>query len=100
MRDAVVVAEQLQRQCRRGDSHAVETSARSVCKRNWPQAALISWPFSRRSVAATPCSRKIDKNFSCRLRDGRDHCKPSTKLYGIKFTFAESRFARFARICG
>src|SRR6266446_6905178 len=73
------------------------TASRSVCNRNCPHAALMSWPFSRRNVAAAPPPRKIDKNLSCRLRDGRDHSRPSTVLYGIKFTFADSRRACSAR---
>src|SRR5438552_16634950 len=70
-----------------------------VCNRNCPQAASMSWPFSRRKVAGILSVRRIDKNLSCRWRDGRDHGKPSTVLYGIRFTFAESLRACFARRC-
>src|SRR5712691_4513068 len=55
-------------------------SSRLVCNRNCPQAASMSCPFSRRSVAGIPSARKIDKNFSWRLRDGRDQGRPSTVL--------------------
>src|SRR5437870_6294702 len=72
-------------------------NSRLVWRRNWPQAASISWPFSRRNVAAIPRSRKIDKNFSCRSSDGRDQGRPCTVLYGIRFTLAESRLAWPAR---
>src|SRR5439155_6485846 len=69
------------------------TSSRLVCNRNCPQAALMSWPFSRRNVAATPRLRKIDKNFSCRACAGRDQTKPCTVLEGNGLAFAESRLA-------
>ena len=38
-------------------------SARFVCKRSWPQAAEMSWPFSRRRVATAPCRARYAGTF-------------------------------------
>jgi len=43
---------------------AVRSSSRSVFNRNWPQAASMSWPFSRRNVAITFCFSSAARNFS------------------------------------
>src|SRR6185503_13094650 len=67
----------------------------SVFSRNWPQAASMSWPFSRRNVAITFCFSNAARKASCACSVGRVQGKPSTLLYGIKFTLAFSRWASF-----
>ncbi len=56
----------------------------------------MSWPFPRRRVATTSCFRRIDRNPSCRAREGRDHSRPSTVLYGMRLILADRRRAIFA----
>src|SRR6266436_6660775 len=55
-------------------------SSRSVFNRNCPQAASISWPFSRRSVAVTCCFSSALRKASCACSLGRVHGNPSTLL--------------------
>src|SRR5208282_2790897 len=57
-------------------------NSRSVFSRNWPQAASMSWPFSRLSVAVTFCFSSAARNASEIASAGRSHGRPSTLLYG------------------
>ncbi len=59
---------------------AVTKSSRSVFKRNWPQAASISPPFSCRSVAATFCFFRAAGNASQTSSAGRCHGRSATGL--------------------
>ena len=60
----------------------------SVCRRNCPQAASMSCPFSRRSVAADAPRTQQFWNACCRASGGRFQARPSTVLYGMRLTFA------------
>src|SRR6202022_2513060 len=40
-------------------SEAAKLLSRMTCSRSWPQAALISCPFSRRIVASIPHLRRV-----------------------------------------
>ena len=64
-------------------TYAAPTSAPrsfSVLSRSWPQAASISWPFSRRSVTGTRAARRTSAKRSRRLFDGRFQGRPATVL--------------------
>lgn len=52
----------------------------STFKRNCPQAASISCPFSRRRVALTPRASNPSRKFSCTSSSGRFQDNPSTEL--------------------
>jgi hypothetical protein len=54
--------------------------SRSVFNRNWPHAASMSWPFSRRNVAVTFCFSNAARKASCAGTAGRVQGKPSTVL--------------------
>src|SRR5215831_8918023 len=72
---------------------AAKVLSRIVWSRSWPQAALISWPFSRRIVASTPRFRRSRRNARCRVSEGRLQLNPWTVLYGIRLIFASNRVA-------
>src|SRR5208282_3218532 len=55
-------------------------NSRSVFSRNWPQAASMSWPFSRRSVAVTFCFSSAAKNASQTSSAGRSCGRLSSLL--------------------
>jgi len=55
-------------------------SAVSCLSRSWPQAASISWPFSRRRFAVTPAFFRISWKARQWLFGGRFHSSPSTVL--------------------
>lgn len=56
------------------------TAAGMVCRRSWPQAAAMSWPFSRRMVAGMRASSRMAMKASCRASLGRTQSSPSTLL--------------------
>ena len=60
--------------------HELFRSSRSVFSRNWPHAASMSWPFSRRNVAGTCQRSSAARNASCAASGGRFHRSPSTLL--------------------
>src|SRR5579864_441606 len=53
-----------------------DCTSRLVCNRSCPQAASMSWPFSRRRVAATSFWRTMERKSSCCSGEGRDHGSP------------------------
>ena len=62
-------------------AHAgVPASSSSARRRNCPQAASISCPFSRRMVATTPPARTARTNSCWRASLGRSQLRPSTVL--------------------
>src|ERR1700757_2716128 len=57
---------------------AAKVLSRMVWSRSWPQAALISCPFSLRMVASTPRLRRSRRNARCRVSEGRLQVNPWT----------------------
>jgi 4-amino-4-deoxy-L-arabinose transferase-like glycosyltransferase len=60
--------------------NASQAASRSVFNRSCPQAASISWPFSRRNVAVTFCLSSASRKISQTRSEGRSQDRPSTLL--------------------
>ena len=52
----------------------------AIFRRSCPQAASMSRPFSRLSMAGTPRRRRAWKKRLCCWAEGRRHCNPATRL--------------------